>query len=332
MYTLYFFLFFPILLLPHNIIFVHLGNPPPPSIFTGMQQARHLNRDCDIYLLTDKVNYLYFQTDYEQFFKRELITLIDADQLPITEEHTTFLKVNQLDNIWAYATERFFTLFDFIKARNLIDIVHLENDSMLYVDLDELYPLFAKFGTRLAAPFQSLKGCIPCFVFIKDSESLSFLIDHILSETKNYLGAHAYVAINDMQTLASFYVKFGNDYMTPLPTLMPEYGLYHPKRKSRFAPDNLTRLPFLSQNRDLFPNYIFDSAGLGIFLNSKKQIHFRSLFNPQFFSYHWGEDSKGRTVPYLSFKGKKYRIINLHFPSKAPEEFTSFLPLRKELQ
>ncbi len=327
----FFFLFFPCLIFSHNIVFVHLGNSPPPSIFTSMKQARFLNQDCDIYLLTDKGGYLYFQTGHEKFFADEYITLIDAGQLPITEEHATFHNINQLDGFWSYATERFFSLFDFIKAQNLIDIVHLENDSMLYLDLDELYPLFKKFDTRLAAPFQSLKGCIPCFVFIKDSESLAYLIEHILSEMGNYHGTNAYIAINDMQTLASFYVKFGGDYLTPLPTLMPEYALYHHKRKSLFSPDNFTPLKFLSQNSSLFTDYIFDAAGLGIFLNSKKQIHFRSLFTPHFFSYSWGEDSKGRTVPYLSFKGKKYQIVNLHFPSKAPEEFTSFLPFRKEL-
>ena len=58
-------------------------------------------------------------------------------------------------------------MFDFIKYKDLENIVHLESDTMLYIDLKELLPLFKDLGTQVAAPFQSTAGCIPCFVFIK---------------------------------------------------------------------------------------------------------------------------------------------------------------------
>ncbi|MHA4899833.1 hypothetical protein, partial [Enterococcus faecium] len=70
------------------------------------------------------------------------------------------------DGLWLYATERFFLLLDFMRAKGLSNVFHLENDSMLYANLGELLPLFE--SSQLAAPFQSLVGCIPCFVFIRD--------------------------------------------------------------------------------------------------------------------------------------------------------------------
>jgi hypothetical protein len=311
--------FFPIYSFAYNIIFVHLGNTPPPCIFTTMKQARCFNENSDIYLLTDKNGYDFFTEFSEAFLHEEQITLINSDLIPTTPEHKTFHSVNKIepsiyDGFWFYTSERFFVLFDFIQDRNLTDIVHLENDSMLYVDLDELNLT----NLQLAAPFQSLKGCIPCFVFIKDREILSLLIRHILSEMATFQGTKAHIRLNDMQTLASFYVKFGDTYMTPLPTLIPEYSKYYSKRKSRFAPDNSTRLSFLSMNASLFPEYIFDAAGLGIFLNGNDRkrsphsgpgtIHSRSLFDPSVFSFFWKPDTMKRVVPYLSFKGKELGV------------------------
>ena len=338
-----------VLLLPclelfaQSIIFVHLGGPPPSCIFTTMQQARFFNEDCDIYLLADSKSICHFQET--SFFKEERIQLINSDQVPITEEHLTFREVNPIDfslsnGFWVYTTERFFTLFDFIQDRELKDVLHLECDTMLYIDLDELFPIFKNLDSRIAAPFQSLKGCIPCFVFIKDSESLSLLVNHMLLEMREYKGAKPYLNLNDMQTLASYYVKFGEPYMLPLPTLMPDYSLYLHKRKSRFSPDNATPLSFLSKNSSLFQNFIFDAAGLGIYINGNderfskglitKTIHSRSLFNPQLFTYFWGKDLKKRPAPYIAYLKKNYRVINLHFHSKKPEEYTSFSTIRKE--
>ena len=327
----------------HNIIFVHLGGPPPACILTTIEQARYFNQNCDIYLLTDSNGVNYFQGT--EFFEKHNIQLIDCDLVPISKEHLTFREINPIDSslsngFWVYTTERFFTLFDFIQEQKLENVVHLESDTMIYIDLNELFLIFQKQGIKIAAPFQSLKGCIPCFVFIKDSESLSLLINHMLSEMIQYKGIKPYLNLNDMQTLASFYLKFGSSNLLPLPTLMQDYSHSLPKRKSRFVPDNTTPLSFLSQNSELFPGFLFDAAGLGIYINGNderfskshgpKTIHARSLFNPGLFTYFWGRDSEERTVPYILFKGKKYQIINLHFHSKKPNAYTSFLPERGE--
>ena len=322
----------------HNVIFVHLGNNIPSCIFTAMKQARYLNQDCDIYLLTDKSAYNSFSFN-QDFFSQENISLVAMDKLPIADEHITFREVNKIDatlsdGFWVYTLERFFYLFDFIKNKNLENIVHLESDSMLYIDLEELLPLEKMSDLQIAAPFQSTVACIPCFVFIKDQKSLLPLITHILFEMENYKGFNHHIGVGDMKTLASFYQKFGASHMTPLPTLMPEYSKYHQKRKSFFNQDNKTPLSFLSLHASSFPDCLFDAAGLGIFVNGNDRkyfpnngattIHYRSLFDPSVFFFFWGVDSQGRKVPYLSFKEKKSRIINMHFHSKMLDGYTSY--------
>ena len=157
---------------------------------------------------------------------------------------------------------------------------------------------------------------------------------------REYTGPRPHIDVNDMQTLASFYRKLGSSYMTPLPILMPEYAQYYPKRTSTFEPDNQTSLDFLSMNASLFPGYIFDAAALGVFANGNDRryfpkngsgiIHYRSIFDPGHFSFFWGNDSQNRKVPSLSFKGKNYRIVNMHFHSKMPEGHTSYKETREE--
>jgi hypothetical protein len=324
-----------------TLIFVHLGDNVLPCIFTTMKQARYLNQESDIYLLTDPSAYRSFKKKkHQKFLSNERIHLINMDQIPVSQEHQTFRKINKIDTslfngFWSFALERFFYLFDFIKDRNLEQVVHLESDTMLYVGLGELLPMFKQLKIRIAAPFQSAVGCIPCFVFIKDSESFAPLMEHITSEMIAYTGPRPHIDVNDMQTLASFFGKFGAASMTPLPILMPEYGQYYSKRTSTFEPDNQTSLDFLSQYAHLFPGYIFDAAALGVFANGNDRryfpnngpgiIHYRSLYDPGHFTFFWDQNKK---VPYLSFKGKNYRIVNMHFHSKMAEGHTSYRETR----
>jgi hypothetical protein len=323
-----------------SIIFVHLGPSVPSCILTTMKQARHLNPDSTIYLLSDQKAHQVFQSQYKIILEEEKVVLVNMEEVPKTSEHWQFYRVNKLspsfvEGYWMFASERFFVLYDFIKDQKLTDVLHLESDCMLYLQMEEILPLFTNTG--LAAPFQSLRGCIPCFVFIKDALSLAPLIEHMLLEMENFEGIKPHLSINDMQTLASFYRKFGPNALLPLPTLMPEYAKKHPKRRSSFVADNATPLLFLSLYANRFPEYLFDAASLGIFINGNDRkysphhgpgtVHARCLFNPHFFSFFWGENAKGHNVPYLSFQGKHYRIANLHFHSKMPEEYGSFRPI-----
>ncbi len=336
--------FFPLICFAQNLIFVHLGEEIPSCLFTTMRQARFFNEKSDLYLLVDKKAHPIFEEKHREFLEREQVFLIDLGSIPLSEEHRTFWEVNPIDpsiskGFWVFASERFFALFDFIQEKRLKQIIHLESDSMLYLDLDEIMPHFEQL--RIAAPFQSLVGCIPCFVYIRDAESLSLLVNHMLAELSGGKSRAPHLFVNDMQTLASFFRTYGAEFLTPLPTLMPEYARFYPKRWSRFMPDNRTSLRFLSSQASQFPGWLFDAAGLAIYMNGNDRrdspghgagtIHSRSLFHPGHFSYSWGEDSQGRAVPYLSFRGKNYRIVNLHFHSKMPEEYTSFNSVRKKL-
>jgi hypothetical protein len=292
------------------IIFVHLGEKIPPCMVTTMRQARYMNPESHVYLLTD------------QPLQCDEVEVIRVEPVSIAERYG--LDPSVADGLWAHATNRFFVLERFVRERGLRDVIHLENDTMLYVELEEILPQLAEF--RLAVPFQSKVGAIPCFVYIRDGEVLTELVEHMRRKLESYRGELAMFRINDMQTVASF------DGVAALPTLMKEYKFR--ARKSRFTADNQTPLHFLMTNGEKFEGYLFDAAGLGIWMNGNNQeyspgkgagtIHSRCLFDPSRFEYIWGEDKKGRKVPFLRFNEKEWRIVNLHFHSKKPEDYASF--------
>ncbi len=156
-YTLLLFfvcMLFPFYALASSLIFVHLGKPIPSCILTTIKQARYLNPDSELYLLLDDETYSIFKNTKLDFINKERISLINIYLIPKSSEHLEFCEVNKLPaslekGFWIYARQRFFTLYDFIKAQGLTDILHLES--------------------------------IPCFLFIKDTESLSYLYCETLS-------------------------------------------------------------------------------------------------------------------------------------------------------
>lgn len=276
-----------------------------------------MNKDSDIYLLMEDI-----PREQELFLSEQRVKFISTEEIPLSGTSKMFQSMNKMDpsiasGLWVYALMRFFVLFDFMQAYGVERVVHLENDTMLYVDFQEVGYLFEEL--KIAAPFQSRAACIPSFVYIKDASCLQLLIEHILKEIGDYTGTMPELQCNDMRALASFYRKKGRDHMTPLPTLMPGY---YAKNRSIMVEDHGTDLTFLAMNAPLFPGYLFDAAGLGIFMDGT--LHSRVLFQPRLFSFFWDKDSQGRSIPCLAFKGVHYKIMNLHFHAKKVENYTSF--------
>ena len=319
-------------------VFVHIGNELPSYAYTAIKQVRFMNQESSIHLLVDHSVAEDLQLK-GSFIKENHVSVVDLSLLPITEEHKMFRKVSRFnkvwrDGFWNHGTERFFYLYDFMKINDIHNMIHVENDTMIYVDVEELSPFFQENNVQLAAPFQSMVGCPPCFVYFKDEPAYRKLIDHMLEMIRNYTGSNFDVDVQDWVTFSSFLTKFGDEYLTSFPILMPEYSQYFFKRDIPFRDTN-TPLEFLSRNANLFPGYLFDAAALGIYANGHDPrngvinsgpgvLHYKSLFDPGNFSLFWGKDKQERIVPYLVFKEKIYRLTNLHLHSKMLDNFASY--------
>lgn len=323
---------------------VHIGKEFPAYGYFAIEQIRFFNADVPIHILLEKEAIEKMKASKSAFIHAQNLHLVDVASLPLSEEHIEFRKVSRFnktwrDGYWSHGTERFFYLYDFIKNAELEHVVHIENDTLIYIDMNELLPLFLKNHVKIAAPFQSLVGCPPCFVYIKNTDSFSPLIHFMLKMIREYRGNRPDVEVQDWVTLSSYRSIFGDEALTALPILMPEYAKYYKKRDIPTFEDNHTPLEFLSKNAQFFPGYLFDAAALGIYANGHDPrnqgaggpgiLHYKALFDPGHFQIIWGKDSQNRQTPFLIFKGKVYKVINLHLHSKMPEHFVSFSPYQQ---
>lgn len=319
-----------------NIAFVYIGNSLPAHAYRTIKQARVFNPESQIFLITSPRIYSSLSKK-DSFLKKTNLTLVHTRQLTPTKEHQIFKKTNQLNNsfrngFWRLATERFFYLLDFMESQNVKNVFHFESDVMLYANVSELLSCIKTIPCDLCATLQTKNNCVPGIVYIRNANALRNLCTFINKKHIDYKGSHPLIDLNDMNTLAEFHSEQKGLSFELFPLLMPDYAKIYKRRNIDF-PHNNTTLSFLETNFNLFDNYIFDAAALGIYLDgydrrnnpdsSAGAIHYKALFNPAHFNFFWRKDSLGRKVPFILFNDKTYRIANLHFHSKNVKKFES---------
>ncbi|KKP29172.1 MAG: hypothetical protein UR12_C0013G0002 [candidate division TM6 bacterium GW2011_GWF2_30_66] len=303
----------------YSIIFIHLGASIPSYITHAIKQAKLFNKKCNIYLLTDNTSIL------ASIEKIPEANIINIAKIPISAyykefEQKTTLDKNSREGFWLNASKRFLVLHDFIKHRKLTNVFHIEYDTMLYANLEELMPIFTKNYPNMAAVFDNDDRCIPCFVYIKDELSSEKIAACF---TKNAVSGK-----NDMEILAILKKEFPS-FISNLPIITPDYinivGLKSQSGKT-------TKTPFIYSNHIDEFNSIFDAAALGQFLggidprngNSKPGfINESCLFNPSLLNFSWEKDNHNRDIPHATFANKKYKINTLHIHSKKLGNFVS---------
>ena len=210
-------------------------------------------------------------------------------------------------------TERFFIIEEVMTQLSLKNVFHIENDNLLYVNLDDLLKVFAaKYA--FASVFDNDRRCVPSFVYIRDAKSIGDLNDFINNSPQT----------NDMDLLSRF--RYSNAESITLP-ILPSFYDKKLASQSGHATNNPNQY---FNNFELFDS-IFDAACIGQYLggvdprnypnNSVGFINETSLFNPSIFNYYFRDDSRGRKVPVLSFNKREVRINNLHIHSKNLRKF-----------
>jgi hypothetical protein len=303
----------------HSIVFVHIGKQLPEYMHDALEQARLFN-SCDIYLLANQ------QALSKGDFSQLRIKTVALETLKKTTVHQDFLKSSTLDpafrdGFWYFTSERFFYLDDFMQQYNMKHVFHVENDNMLYVDLQELQSIFMSYYPNIAAVFDNDERCIPSFIYFSNKRCAHSLAKYFLM--------HAAEGKNDMQMVALFRKAKGSLWIDLLPIIPPSYATHHALKSDRGHTAENGAL--YSKNFHLF-NSIFDAAALGQYLGGIDPrnglsipgfINESCLFNPSHFRFIWMFDERGRRVPYLIFNNEQYRINNLHIHSKKLKEFSS---------
>lgn len=303
----------------YSIVFVHIGKKLPDYVEPALAQARLFNKECPIFLIGNAEAF----RNTSKFMDEKKITLVPLEKLKKSPDHIFFQKKSKLDRnslsgFWTFTTERFFYLSELMEELNLKNVFHLENDNMLYVNLETLLPIFEKNYPGMGIVMMNDERCVPGFMYIANSEPMKLLCPHIAQQ--------AWDGVEDMMSLGDFKRIYSREIVDALPLIMRGYPQHNP--------------PVSSGNPEMFSNHIeefesiFDGASLGQYLDGTDArvhkdgvgpgyINPMCVFNPTPLLFEWRLDEEQRKVPYIHYAGESYRINSLHFHSKRLERFKS---------
>lgn len=241
----------------------------------------------NIHIITEKK---YFA----EIEKYSSITLFDASELDTDNFDKNFKLDSKFRNgFWKHTSKRFFLIYEYMKMCNIENVIHLENDVLLYSDMDY------EFEDKIYITMDSRDRCIPGIVYIPRYNLLTKLI-----ENYNF-------SKNDMVNLGTFY-KNAKDIIKTFPII-----------------DNSIDKCIYNENYEVF-NSIFDGAAIGQYLggvdprNIRKDtvgfVNTTCVIKYNKYEFKWIK--KGEySFPHIEINNKLIPINNIHFHCKNLKKF-----------
>ncbi len=306
-----------------SIVQVHLGKEIPPHVYPQLSQARLFNPDTPIYLITNT------GAAFDESLINGLgVVIVRIESLKKSRNHKLFSLFNRtnrrsLGGFWLYASERFFALESFLTVCRIQNIVHLENDIMLYESINKILPAMLETCPHIGITMDSENRCVPGFVFIRDLDSLKTMNAFLL---RGYLSRRQ----NDMEALARYMAGAEKGACSALPVIPPEY-------RGSFALESQNGGKGVSPWYDAFFHAfggIFDAAAIGqylggidkrLFSDSKPGfVNETAVYDPRNLGLFWKTEG-GLRKPHGKVGDREFPIFNLHIHSKDMTEFMSAL-------
>ena len=272
-------------------------------ILDNIKQLK-LQGNNDIVLLMEKKNFQYINKDLD-------IDLIDINEYK-SEYIQEFKKKLNLDTtfrdgFWYNCSLRFVYIYEYMRQNNITDIIHIENDNMIYENLDNLKDKFDKNKMYFAFDtFYPYHRAIPSIIYIPNHEIFKIILD-------NYDMNH-----NDMENLG----KYINSSITePFPIIFIENEKH-----------------FFNKNFIQF-NCIFDANAIGQYLYGVDKrndpndttgfINEACVIKFNNYNFYWKKDNN-LWNPYIEKNNNFYKILNIHVHSKFLNKFLSDNPVENK--
>jgi hypothetical protein len=326
-----------------NIVFIHIGQTLPPYLVYALEQALAVSQGR-IYIGAPKATLKNFAVPASQIEK------VSLEDLPMTVAHKEFRRHSPLkktwgNKFWTYTTERFFFLASLVQTAQLPRAFHLENDVLIYQDIDKMGEKLAPLYPNLAGPFSNDRLCIPSIIFINNATALQTLcefIAHHLIRTQDKTQ-------NDMRLLAAARLEIGNSLFGVLPTL-PSWHNEPLINKQGLASED----PHIMDKNFEKLGFVFDAAAFGQFIGGPDPANFDkplrwyhpligrkkksvpwpgpgyicpfALFDPSHYAIEWAYDDQRQLKPWISKNDQRCKLANLHIHSKHLQLFLSSRP------
>jgi len=285
-----------------SVVFVCIGNFQE-YLLVNIDQMLRLGHQ-NIYVITE----LGFFQKFHQFLGK--ISLIDRANLPCTVPFhaSTQFDASFRNGFWLLTSMRFFVLYEFMKAFDVSNVVHLENDVLVYENCDALLPHIDR--SMVHVPFDCFKRNIASIVFIPNHEKLGDVI-------RQYDFSK-----NDMENFVLV-----RERTERLITHFPIFPTQHAVTdEEKFVSTNSQRFPFL-----------FDAAAMGQYLGGVDPsnitgdttgfVNETCVIKYDRFQFSW-ESNGGARKPFITISGEKFPIFNLHIHCKNLKRFSPFLEER----
>jgi hypothetical protein len=266
-------------------------------ILTNIAQLIKLGH-TNIYVITNN----HLMQEFESL--SDMITLISAETLddPFGFSHKSTLNREFRNGFWHHASARLFVLHSFMVNYRVGQVIHIENDVLIYYNCDETLTDALQDKRQMYIPFDSFERNIASIVYIPDGETFGEILSHYDFNK------------NDMYNFSEIRKK------TSLINTLPIFV-------SRGSDNN--ERAFVTNNWDKFGGYIFDAAAMGQYVGGVDPRNIygdtRGFVNETcIIKYNeegeicWDTDTSGYRKPFLKIKGThtKVPIFNLHIHCK----------------
>ena len=299
-----------------SIILVHTGVDQLPShVEELLKITSQIAKKSKIVFLANEIN----RTEFEKI-KQSIgssgapVEFFAIEDIPESNLRKKFKAESILDRsfrggFWFHASDRFLVLSDYISHFSVQNVVHIENDYVLYFDPTDKYESFNKHSD-FAVPLDRGRA-IPGFVWLKNAIVAQSLASFIVQNSHKH----------DMETVGQFCLAENEIIKKPLPTIPSIYS--NEKRLS---------VERYSSGISLLGG-IFDAAAIGQYIggihwmNNPMDTTFfvneSSDLNLNEISFSWGIQN-GLRIPYLIYKDQITPILGIHAHSKNLEGISPF--------
>lgn len=232
---------------------------------------------------------------------RRHITLINADDLnTFAFESKTTLDSDFRDGFWRLTSQRFFVICEFMKTHDVKDVVHIENDVLVFYNCEVLSAFVDR--NYVYMPFDTYTRNIASIMYIPSADIFQQILDHYDCDK------------NDMDNFSVIRNKTG---------LIKNFPIF-PWSECECENDEMR---FVCSNSDVFP-WIFDAAAMGQYLGGVDSRNIpgdtRGFVNETCvikYDIYEFEYCDGKPFLVMKNKDKKVPIFNLHIHSKNMRKF-----------
>jgi len=158
---------------PMNIILIHVGDQIPPHIFKNIEQIRRLY-DGNLFVILDN----QVLKKHKEYFYKYNCSLIPTEELDEYENCLEFKKVSPIlqEPFWTTTFQRLFLLESTVAMFDLKNVLHFENDILIYENPEDLQETFKhEFSQSVAIMPSGPMHSSAALLYTQDLSHLRFL-------------------------------------------------------------------------------------------------------------------------------------------------------------